>query len=336
MESQFYIKSNSDSVECQLCPHRCRIKENRLGICGTRLNQNSTLESILWGVIASSSLDPIEKKPLYHFFPGKMIYSVGGYGCNLKCIFCQNFEISQFIPQNIDVLRIVSPSEVVQKAKLLANNIGIAFTYNEPIISFEYMLEIANLSKQEDLKNVMVSNGFINSKPLSVLFDSIDAFNIDLKAFTDNFYQKYTGGSLEPILKTLKSIRESGKHLEITFLVIPNLNDNEEDAKSMFDWISKELGENTVLHLSRYHPAHLLETPPTPTESLIKLYRLAKNKLQYVYLGNTQSIEIGNNTSCPKCKSIVIKRSGYNAAPIGIDKKGNCFNCGFGPIIINS
>jgi pyruvate formate lyase activating enzyme len=334
MESQFYTKTDSDSVECQLCPHNCQIKNERVGICNARINQNGVLESMLWGVISSSSLDPIEKKPLYQFYPGRMIYSIGGYGCNLNCIFCQNFQISQYVPQNIDNLRIVSPSEVVQKAKILPNNIGIAFTYNEPTISFEYMLETSRLSHKQGMKNVMVSNGFINPKPLSNLLETIDAFNIDLKAFSESFYHKNTGGNLEPILKTLKAIRKSGKHLEITFLVIPNLNDNEDEAIAMFDWIANELGKETILHLSRYHPTYLLDNPPTPSETLQSLYKIAKDKLHYVYLGNILTVD-GNNTICPKCNSIVIKRIGYNSAPISIDKNGKCKHCGFGPIIIN-
>ena len=336
MESQFYITADSDSVECQLCPHNCRIKSDRLGICNTRLNRNGILESVLWGVIASSSLDPIEKKPLYHFFPGKHIYSIGGYGCNLKCVFCQNSDISQYVPQNINTLRIIPPKEIAFKASIYPNCIGVAFTYNEPTISFEYMLEVAKLSKEDGMMNVMVSNGFINPKPLSILLEHIDAFNIDLKAFTDDFYRKHTGGRLEPVLNTLKAIRRSGKHLEVTFLIIPNLNDNEDDAKAMFDWIAKELGEQTVLHLSRYHPSYLLNNPPTPHDTLLRFYHLAKEKLQFVYLGNIHTENHGHDTACPKCGSIVIKRDGFYSKPIGLDLEGSCEKCGFGPIVINS
>jgi len=333
MESQFYTKTNSGSVECLLCPHCCKIKSGRLGVCSTRLNRNGVLESVQWGVIASSSLDPIEKKPLYHFFPGKQIYSIGGYGCNLRCVFCQNSDISQFVPANIDTLRIVPPKEIVLKAKIYSNSIGIAYTYNEPIISFEYMLETAKLACYNGLKNVMVSNGFINPDPLSILLEHIDAFNIDLKAFTGDFYRKRTGGKLEPVLNSLKAIRRSGKHLEVTFLVIPNLNDNEEEAKAMFEWIANELGEQTVLHLSRYHPAYLLNNPPTPHDTLYSFFQLAKEKLQFVYLGNIHSDDNGHNTTCPKCGSLMIKRNGFYTTPVGVDPKGCCVKCGFGPIV---
>jgi len=334
MESQFYIKTDSGSVECQLCPHNCKIKNERVGICSTRLNRNGVLESTQWGVIASSSLDPIEKKPLYHFHPGKMIYSIGGYGCNLKCVFCQNCEISQFVPQNIDRFRIITPKELVTKAKMYLNNLGIAYTYNEPTIAFEYMYETAKLAKHEGLKNVMVSNGYINPHPLSALLSLIDAFNIDLKAFSDDFYKRYTGGRLEPVLQTLKAIRKSGKHLEVTFLVIPKLNDNEDEVKAMIDWIANELGEQTVLHLSRYHPAYLLNNPPTPTETLLNFYHLAKERLQYVYLGNIQIPEVSNNTACPKCGNIAVKRNGFNASLVGIDEHGTCTKCGYKSIVI--
>jgi len=336
MESQFYIKTDSGGVECQLCPHNCKIRNERVGICSTRLNRNGKLESTQWGVLASSSLDPIEKKPLYHFHPGKMIYSIGGYGCNLKCIFCQNCEISQYVPQNIERVRLIYPKDLVTKAKIYLNNIGIAFTYNEPTIAFEYMYETANLAKHDGLKNVVVSNGFINPNPLSALLDVIDAFNIDLKAFSDDFYKKYTGGRLNPVLETLKAIRKSGKHLEVTFLVIPKLNDNEDEVKAMFDWIANELGEQTVLHLSRYHPAYLLNNPPTPTETLLNFYHLAKEKLQYVYLGNIIIPEVGYNTSCPKCGNIAVKRVGFNASVVGVDEHGNCSKCGYKSLVINS
>ncbi|NOU16686.1 MAG: AmmeMemoRadiSam system radical SAM enzyme [Bacteroidales bacterium] len=327
MVSQFYIKSDSGSTECQLCPHFCKIKNERVGICNTRLNRNGVLESTQWGVISSSSLDPIEKKPLYHFFPGKMIYSIGGFGCNLKCSFCQNYEISQYVPQNIDNLRIVLPQEVVMKAKIHPNNIGIAYTYNEPTISYEYMLEVARIAKLDGLKNVMVSNGYINKEPLSVLFEFIDAFNIDLKAFTDIFYRKYTGGRLQPVLDSLKEIRKSGKHLEITFLVIPNLNDNMDDAKSMIDWIANELGEHTILHLSRYHPAHLVYNPLTPIETLTHVFNIAKQKLQFVYIGNVPNLEVENNTNCPKCGNVLINRDGFYSSLVGLNADGSCKEC---------
>ncbi len=327
MVSQFYIKSDSGSTECQLCPHLCKIKNERVGVCNTRINRNGILELTQWGVIASSSLDPIEKKPLYHFFPGKMIYSIGGFGCNLKCSFCQNYEISQYVPQNIDNLRIVSPKEVVMKAKIHPNNIGIAYTYNEPTISYEYMLEVAKIARLDGLKNVMVSNGYINKEPLSTLFEFIDAFNIDLKAFTDNFYRKYTGGRLQPVLESLKEIRKSGKHLEITFLVIPNLNDNMDDAKSMINWIANELGEYTILHLSRYHPVHLVYNPLTPIETLTNIYKIAKQKLQFVYIGNVPNLEVENNTNCPKCGNVLINRDGFYSSLVGLNADGSCKEC---------
>jgi len=334
MESKFYIKHDDNTVECQLCPHLCRIKNERLGICNTRLNRNGVLESVQWGVIASSGLDPIEKKPLYHFHPGKMIYSIGGFGCNLNCPFCQNFEISQYVPHNIDKLRIISPSEVIQKSKIHKNSIGIAYTYNEPTVWFEYMEDTAKEAKKEELLNVMVSNGFINPKPLDSLLDLIDAFNIDLKAFNDDFYRKISRGNLDIVLSTLKAIRKSGKHLEITFLVIPNLNDSFDEANQMFQWIAKELGDHTVLHINAYHPAYLLNNQPTRPDSLHKLFNLAKESLKHVYIGNNQCVEVGRYTFCPQCQSIAIKRHGFTSSPIGINEKGYCTECNFGPIVI--
>ncbi|HCT30983.1 MAG TPA: AmmeMemoRadiSam system radical SAM enzyme [Bacteroidales bacterium] len=334
MESKFYIKLDNKTVECQLCPHSCKIKNERLGICNTRINRNGVLESLNWGVIASSALDPIEKKPLYHFHPGKMIYSIGGFGCNLTCLFCQNFEISQHVPHNVDKLRIVTPSEIVQKTKFHSNSIGVAYTYNEPTIWFEYMLETAEKIKNEGLVNVMVSNGFINPEPLKSLLNYIDAFNIDLKAFSSDFYEKIAKGRIEPILNTLKMIRNSGKHLELSFLVIPNLNDSVEEATQMFQWIAKELGEHTVLHINAYHPAYLLNNQATKLETLKNLYNLAKEKLAHVYIGNSTNADFGQNTICPKCQSILIKRNGFNTSTIGLNAQGKCTECNSEPIVI--
>jgi len=328
MEAKYYSKLEESSVECRLCPHQCKIRSGSTGICGSRTTRHGGLELDQWGVIASSGLDPIEKKPLYHFHPGSMIYSIGGYGCNLKCCFCQNCEISQYVPNIPEGFRLISPAEVVGRAKSYSSNIGIAYTYNEPTILFEFMLETAHLAKEQGLKNVMVSNGFINPEPLDDLLNVIDAFNIDLKAFSDEFYKSLTRSRLQPVLDTLKIISKARKHLEVTLLVIPGHNDSPHEAEGMFSWMSSELGNSTVLHLSRYHPAFKLNAPPTPLETMTSLYTLAKSYLQYVYLGNMPFDSTGHNTSCPKCHKLVIERMGYRINVSGINANGECMFCG--------
>ncbi|MGB4329336.1 MAG: AmmeMemoRadiSam system radical SAM enzyme, partial [Tenuifilum sp.] len=245
MEALFYMHLENKTLQCNLCPHECKLTPGKRGICKTRYNDNGEMRLLISGVIASSGLDPIEKKPLFHFYPGSKIYSIGGYGCNLRCAFCQNYEISQNVPDSSSRLRENLPENIVDKALFLPQNIGIAYTYNEPTVFFELMLATARLAKSKALKNVMVSNGFINHKPLLELLDVIDAFNIDLKAFTDEFYKTQAGGELAPVLNNLKTIKKNGNHLEIAFLVIPELNDSTNEAVEMFRWINENLGNDT-------------------------------------------------------------------------------------------
>jgi pyruvate formate lyase activating enzyme len=280
--------------------------------------------------ISAWHLDPIEKKPLYHFYPGKKILSVGSVGCNLRCTFCQNCEISQTGIDTFLGLISKTPRQVVAGAQNLDDNIGIAFTYNEPIIFFEYMLEIAERAKEADLKTVMISNGFVNEKPLAQILPFIDAFNIDLKSFRDSFYRKQTGASLSPVLNTLKMIRKAGKHLEITNLIIPTLNDDSVVFQEMVQWISEELGEQTVLHLSRYFPHHQLRIESTPFDTLLKLYGIARSRLHFVYLGNLH-LQEGNSTICPVCNELWISRHGYQTSTEGLTRDGQCIKCGHIP-----
>jgi pyruvate formate lyase activating enzyme len=282
----YFEKLEESKVECLLCPHNCVLKEGKAGICRVRRNVSGELVSENYGKLSALHIDPIEKKPLYHFYPGSKIFSVGSVGCNLKCNFCQNCDISQTGVSDFPWLKDFSAEELVNKAAGISENIGIAFTYNEPTVFFEFMLDSAKLSRQKGLKNVVVSNGFINEIPLNELLPWIDAINIDLKAFTDDFYKKQTQSQLEPVKQALKIIRKSGKHLELTNLVIPGLNDDEIIFKSMVDWIAQELGKDTILHISRYFPRYKSQIPLTSESTLKSLFKIAKEKLRYVYLGN--------------------------------------------------
>ncbi|MBK9389867.1 MAG: AmmeMemoRadiSam system radical SAM enzyme [Bacteroidetes bacterium] len=320
-------RKTGDKAECLLCPHNCRIDEGRYGICGVRKNNGGRVELQTYGVLSALSLDPVEKKPMYHYFPGHNILSAGSYGCNLRCDFCQNFSISQSGHEADYHFKTVTPDALVNKALSAKNNIGIAFTYNEPLIWFEFIKDAATLAKSKGLHTAIVSNGYVNNEPLREIMEFIDAFNIDLKAFNDSFYWKLTGAGIEPVKNSLKKIAENGKHLEITTLIIPGQNDGTEDMEKEAEWIAGELGNEVPLHLSRYFPMYKRQDPATPDETLIKLYEIAARKLAYVYIGNTRSVS-GQNTKCPDCGICVTERSGYLTRQVNIDYKGRCKGCG--------
>lgn len=319
-----YRKENN-YIECLLCPHYCKIAEGQTGICGVRKNTGQKIELITYGVISGYSLDPVEKKPLYHFFPGYNILSIGSFGCNMKCDFCQNFNISQQVPGTLKPE--MTPEKLVIAAISAEKNIGIAFTYNEPIIWFEFMKDVATLAKNEGLFTAMVSNGYVNSDPLNEIIQFIDAFNIDLKAFNNTSYKKLTGVSMHPVKNTLKQIAKSGKHLEITTLIIPGQNDSDKEMILQSEWIAGELGKEVPLHLSRYFPMYRRDDPATTPETLIRLFEIASERLDNVYMGNTQS-DTGQSTNCPKCGKTVTIRSGYNTKLLNLDKDGKCADCG--------
>lgn len=326
MHPAAYSVIHNERVRCHLCPHNCMLAEGQYGICRARCNINGVLMSANYGKVTAMHFDPIEKKPLYHFYPGAVIFSLGTAGCNFNCDFCQNCEISQVRADDYPFIRMLDPRQAVQMAMQNKQNIGIAYTYNEPSIWFEYVLDTAKLAQAAGLKNVMVSNGFINTAPLNELLPWIDAFNIDLKAFTEEFYSKYTGGQLAPVKNTLKQISRHGRHLEITCLVIPGLNDDTVVFRKMAAWISAEVGKNTVLHLSRYFPRNRMSLPPTTEETLLRLRETAKEYLHYVYVGNLL-MEEGASTYCYSCGNLVIERNGYLARSSGLDQSGKCMKC---------
>jgi pyruvate formate lyase activating enzyme len=322
-----YYEQTKEGLRCRLCPHACIIGVGKTGICRVRRNKDGKLLAETWGKLSAINFDPVEKKPFYHYHPGKIILSLGSVGCNMNCKCCQNWQISQTSVVDFHFSKTLNPTEIVKLAISRKDNIGVAYTYNEPTIWFEYMIDIAKLVKVEGLKNVMVSNGYINEDPLAELMHCMDAFNIDLKGFSEDFYRKFTGSSLSPVLRTLKQIRNAGKHLEITCLVIPSLNDNPELFGEMVRWIAEELGGNTVLHLSRYHPDYKLDVEPTSASQLEILYGIAREKLSYVYVGNIQFKDY-QDTRCSNCGNMVISRNGYQISIRALNKEGLCENCG--------
>lgn len=325
-EALWYIPLPDEAVQCTLCPHNCILKEGKSGICRVRVNQGGKLFTQVNGFVSALNFDPIEKKPLYHFYPGATILSLGTYGCNLRCFFCQNCGISQTAAEPELPHMYYTPEQIIQIALKRSENIGIAFTYNEPVVWFEYMYDIARLAKKAGLKTVMVTNGFINPEPLNSLLNYIDAFSVDLKAFTEEFYTKVTSSKLEPVKESLKQIRQAGKHLEVVNLIIPALNDDELTFETMINWIANELGRDTVLHISRYYPNYKLTTESTPVSSIRKFKSLAQKKLSYVYAGNIYAES--NDTHCLKCNSLLISRQSYVVTIVGLDQEGRCKACG--------
>jgi pyruvate formate lyase activating enzyme len=327
-EALFYQKREDGSVQCRLCPRICFIPEGRRGFCGVRENQKGVLRALTYGkAVSANPFDPVEKKPLFHFMPGALTFSVATAGCNLKCKFCQNWNISQRLPEEVDYIYL-EPAELVRRAKGAGRNI-IAYTYNEPVIFFEYMLDTAKLAKAEGLRNVMHSNGYINPEPLRQLCGYLDAANIDLKGFSDDFYAKLSEGSLEPVLASLKILKEEGVHLEITNLIISGYNDDPGTIRKMCVWIKDNLGPGTPLHFSRARPEYkLLSIISTPVDTLEKARDIALDcGLKYVYIGNLPG-HPAENTYCPLCHKMVIERSGMFFVSEANIIDGKCKFCG--------
>ncbi len=327
-EAFYYTKLKNQSLQCILCPRMCIIEEGKFGDCHARRNRNGVLSSEVYSKIAAINTDPVEKKPLYHFYPGSKITSIGTTGCNMHCSFCQNHTLSQANNRKPPVpTKTFQPEQIVENVIKDTLSIGLAYTYNEPTVNYEYMLETARLVKMADKKTAMISNGYINPDPLHMLLEYIDAFNIDLKAFNNDFYKKYSKSTLKPVLKTIKEISKSHKHLELTNLVIPMANSEKEEFEEMCKWIAGETGQNTPLHLSRYFPRYELDQYPTPPEVMFDLFDIARTHLNNVYLGNIAT-EIHSNTICSSCGKTVVERTYYHIALKGINDDGCCKNCG--------
>ncbi|MGB9911282.1 MAG: AmmeMemoRadiSam system radical SAM enzyme [Microgenomates group bacterium] len=325
-EAQFYQQLENGKVQCNLCPNRCLLSLGQRGLCKVRENIGGKLYSLVYGKPVTTAVDPIEKKPFYHFLPGAKTYSLATAGCNLACKYCQNWDIAQRFPEDIQTIP-MTPQQVVEEA-LKSGSQVIAFTYNEPIIWYEYMLDIAKLAKEKGLRTVMISNGYINQQPLKEILNYLDAVKIDLKSFNNDTYMKLIGGKLEPVLESIKTVYQSGKWLEIVWLVVPGYTDNLEEIKSACKWIKENTSENIPIHFSRFWPKYkLTNLPPTPEETLKKARKVCLEVgMKYVYTGNIDDEE-GSITYCPTNKKPLIKRVGYFIKENLINPEGKSPNC---------
>ncbi len=305
-EGLWYEKLSDEKVHCLLCPHDCRFGHGGKGKCRVRENREGTLIAANYGKAGGYGLDAVEKKPLYHFYPGTQILSVGARGCNFSCDFCQNWELAQGEQQETEVTAFGLIS-AVEKYRAYYNVIGLAYTYSEPFMWYEFMLDTAMMARENGLKNAVVTNGFVNEKPLDEILPYVDAFNIDIKAFTEEFYRKYVCGSLAPVLRTAEKVKKFGAHLELTTLLIPGLNDSEEEIRDLVKWVAAVLGRDTPLHVSRYYPAYKMKIEATSVETVTKAREIALEYLDYVYIGNAGFGDFVDSY-CPQCKQKVVER----------------------------
>ncbi len=328
-EAYLWEPLKENTVKCSLCSHRCVIKESRRGICGVRENRGGILNTLVYGNLIAQHVDPIEKKPLFHFLPGTLSFSVATVGCNFKCKFCQNADIAQMPGDNDGRIMgdLFDPEDVVREAKK-RNCKSIAYTYTEPTIYFEFALDTAKFAHDEGIKNVFVTNGYMTPEALEMVSPWLDAANVDLKAFTDDYYKDYCGAKIEPVKKTLKGMREKKIFIEITTLIIPGLNDSEEELKQLAAFIADELGPDVPWHISRFHPTYkLMDRPSTPVDTLIKARKIGMDAgLRYVYTGNVPGEE-GESTFCWSCHGPLIERWGFNIRKNRIEN-GKCPECG--------
>ncbi|HHT46891.1 MAG TPA: AmmeMemoRadiSam system radical SAM enzyme [Firmicutes bacterium] len=323
-EARFYSREK-DSVICRLCPQECNLKEEQEGICGVRRVEGGRLLTMNYGLCGALAFDPVEKKPLYHFYPGYDILSLGSNGCNLHCSFCQNWALAR--GRASKELKEISAKDLLDILgdRPAREQLGIAYTYNEPTVWYEFVRDTAEMVAGEGYKNVLVTNGFINEEPLKELLPFIHGMNIDVKAFQDSFYRRYCHGKgYKQVLKTVE-LALSKCHVELTYLIVTSLNDSPEEIRNFIDWVAS-LDKEIPVHFSRYFPGYRLDMPPTPLEIMENAWETAREKLSYVYLGNVAD-DKRSSTYCPDCGQLLISRNGYRLKNIGLKDK-SCKKCG--------
>ena len=326
--TRYWRKLGSGRIECTLCPRLCHLKEGQRGLCFVRMNLGGEVVLTSYGLSTGFCIDPIEKKPLHHFLPGTPVLSFGTAGCNLACRFCQNWDISKS-RETATLSAAASPEGLAETAQRLGCR-SVAYTYNDPVVFHEYALDVARECRKRDIRNVAVTAGYVCAEPRAEFYRWMDAVNVDLKAFTDRFYRSLTGARLEPVLETLRHIRdETEVWLEITTLLIPGENDSAEEIERLCRWVVDELGPDVPLHFSAFHPAwKMLETPPTPLSTLRMAHQIAREQgVRYPYTGNAHDLE-GGRTLCHQCGAVLIARDGYRLLDWGLRDDGLCGQCG--------
>jgi len=331
MEAYLYESLTGKKVKCSLCNHGCVIKNGSRGICNVRENQNGVLNALVYGIVVAQHIDPIEKKPLFHLLPGSLSYSIATVGCNFRCRFCQNSNIAQMPADNKGMIKgnLCTPEEAVSGA-LSGNCQSIAYTYTEPTVYFEFAFDTAKIAHEKGIKNVFVTNGYMSPQALNMVSPYLDAANVDLKAFNDEFYKKLCGARIEPVKETLRLMKSLGILVEITTLLIPGLNDDRRELEQLAAFIVNDLGVETPWHISRFHPTYqLTDRPPTSVSSLVMAREIGiRAGLRYVYVGNVPG-ENGENTFCHKCGKTLIDRWGFSIRK-NLIEDGRCPYCGAG------
>ena len=325
VEAKFYEKLPYKKIKCKLCPRECVIDDRERGYCGVRENRGGTYYTLVHSRVCSANIDPIEKKPFFHFLPGTLAFSVATAGCNVNCKMCQNWEISQFRPEQVTSTYL--PPQALAEAARKNRCPSIAYTYSEPVIFLEYVLDSATAGRAASVKSAVVSGGYIQQEPLKELCRRVDAIKVDLKAFSDKFYKEVVNGELNPVLESLADIRKLGTWNEIVYLVIPTLNDSDAEFKALARWVKTELGPDVPLHFSRFHPEYLLKNlPPTPLAALERAKAICDAEgIHYVYIGNVPG-HPAESTYCPKCRRAVVERAGYVVKAVRLSR-GKCQFC---------
>jgi len=326
VEAKYYKKLEYKEIECQLCPRKCKVGDRERGYCGCRENQGGTYYTLVHSYACSANVDPIEKKPFFHFLPGTKAFSIATAGCNMNCKFCQNWEISQVRPEQVNNIYL-PPGDVVASAQESGSR-SIAYTYSEPTVFYEYMLDTAIAGRKKGLKSVVVTAGYINHDPWMELIREVDAIKVDFKVFTEKYYEEICSAKLKPVMDALVDLSKSGIWHEIVYLMVPTLNDDMKNIREMCKWMVTDLGKDVPLHFTRFTPLYLLKNlPPTPVSSLEKAREIALGEgMNFVYIGNVPGHE-GGNTYCPKCKQVVVGRIGFTITQMNL-KNGKCKFCG--------
>jgi pyruvate formate lyase activating enzyme len=325
IEARFYEKLPYKKIKCKLCPRECVIDDRERGYCGVRENRGGRYHSLVYGRVCAAHVDPIEKKPLFHFLPGTNAFSIATAGCNVNCKMCQNWDISQARPEQVSAA-FLAPNGVASAARQYQCP-SIAYTYSEPVVFCEYVLDSAEAGRAAGVKSVVISGGYIQEEPLKQLCRRVDAIKIDLKGFSERFYKEVVNGELKPVLNALVMIRKQGVWNEIVYLVVPTLNDSDEEFRGAARWVKAELGPDVPLHFSRFHPEYLLkDLPPTPLATLERAKAISDAEgLHYVYIGNVPG-HPAESTRCPKCRRVVVERAGLMVKALSLDG-GKCRFC---------